>query len=62
MKLLRFSACYWAVKRGNVKSITVMGEVLMDGFLDRSSILLISIPIDRIKAVFFYFRVAFRVA
>ena len=43
MKLLRDKACHSALARGNVKRLTVMGEVLMDGFSDRGSIPLISI-------------------
>ena len=43
MKLLRGKACQSALQRGNGKRLTVMGEVLMDGFSDRGSIPLISI-------------------
>ena len=43
MKLLRDKACHSALARGNVKRLTVMGEVLMDGFSDRGSIPLTSI-------------------
>ena len=42
MKLLRGKACQSALQRGNDKRLTVMGEVLMDGFSDRGSIPLIS--------------------
>ena len=42
MKLLRGKACQSALQRGNEKRLTVMGEVLMDGFSDRGSIPLIS--------------------
>lgn len=42
MKLLRGKACQSALQRGNGKRLTVMGEVLMDGFSDRGSIPLIS--------------------
>ena len=38
MKLLRGKACQSALQRGNGKRLTVMGEVLMDGFSDRGSI------------------------
>ena len=38
MKILRGKACQSALQRGNGKRLTVMGEVLMDGFSDRGSI------------------------
>ena len=42
MKLLRGKACQSALQRGNGKRLTVMGEVLTDGFSDRGSTPLIS--------------------
>ena len=51
MKLLRDKACHSALARGNVKRLTVMGEVLMDGFSDRGSIPLISILDYHVKAI-----------
>ncbi len=57
MKLPRFAACLWAVKRGNVKTQDVMGEVLAAGFSDRGSIPLISIkkPLINQRLLFFVF-------
>lgn len=48
MKLLKQKACPWAFCRGNGvedthKTMTVMGEALMEGFSDRGSIPLSSI-------------------
>lgn len=49
MKLPKDTACQSAVSRGNLKRLTVMEEVLMDGFSDRGSIPLISIFFQDIK-------------
>ena len=53
MKLLRGKACQSALQRGNGKRLTVMGEVLMDGFSDRGSIPLISTKGANPNSLFF---------
>lgn len=54
MKLLRRIACHSAMRRGNEKRLTVMGEVLMDGFSDRGSIPLISIKNKPFETAYFF--------
>ena len=47
MKLLKAGACHSAPDRGNVKGMTVMGDVAVDWFSDRGSIPLSSISIGQ---------------